>query len=281
MKQGHAGEHLLFLFDTYGWVLVIVVFLALLTSAYTHRKKPHCEGDRILRHDIPARVSHWFNAGGILVLIFSGVGLGFLFFPRHVAYTDGAQTMFNLHFIGAAIFLYGAVYWVGNSFLYPKRLEEHAPYQGSLKDAVIHYLHMAGLTKKKERPTGKYEASERLAFVPLTLLALFMGITGFIKLAARIWEMPEWLLAAANWTHDWFTLLLVILLVFHIILAAVVPWAWPLLRSMIDGYLSVDFAKSHHPGWYKELQDEGLCPGDETIDKTTTESKGKGENDAV
>jgi formate dehydrogenase subunit gamma len=262
MQQGHAGATKLFWFDEFGWLLVMVVFAALLASAYTYRKKPRCEGGRILRHDVPARVSHWFNAAGIVILIISAFGLGFLFFPRQVAYTDGAQAMFNLHFFGAVLFLFGAVYWVGNSFLYPRRLEEHAPYRGSLKDAVLHYLHLMGLTKKEGSPTGKYEASERLAFVPLTLLALFMALTGFVKLAARLWELPEWLVVGANWTHDWSTLLLVILLVFHVVLAALVPWAWPLLRSMIDGYIDVDFVKSHHPGWYRELQEEGLCPLD-------------------
>ena len=279
LKQGEAGHSSVFYFDHYWWMPFMIVFIALLVSAYTHRKKPKCEGDRILRHDIPARVSHWFNAGGILILLFSGFALGFLFFPRHVAFTDGARAMFNLHFIGALLFLFGAVYWVGNSFLYPRRLEEHSPYKGSLKDAVLHYLHMAGLTKKKGRPTGKYEASERLAFIPLTLLALFMGVTGLIKVSARVWHVPEGLLEFATWTHDWSTILLAVLLVFHIILAAVVPWAWPLLRSMIDGYISVDFVKSHHPGWYKELEQDGLCPADEKKERKQTPKKG--ENDAA
>jgi len=279
MQQGQAGSSELFLFDHYWWALFLVVFLALLLSAYTHRKKPHCEGDRVLRHDIPARVSHWFNAGGILILIFSGFALGFLFFPRQVAYTGGAQTMFNLHFIGAMLFLFGAVYWVGNTFLNPKRFEEHIPYQGSIKDAVIHYLKLAGVPiKKGERPVGKYEASERLAFIPLTLLALFMGVTGLIKVSARIWHVPDGLLSFATWTHDWSTLLLSILLIFHIILAAVVPWAWPLFRSMIHGSVSKEFVKSHHPGWYAELQREGLCPAD---DNEETSRSTKGESDAV
>jgi len=278
MQQGKAGSSELFLFDHYWWVLFLVIFLALLLSAFTHRKKPHCEEGKILRHDIPARVSHWFNAAGILILIFSGFALGFLFFPRHVAFTDGAQFMFNLHFFGAILFLFGAVYWVGNTFLYPKRLEEHAPYQGSLKDAVLHYLHMAGLIKGEGRPTGKYEASERLAFIPLTLLALFMGVTGLIKVSARIWDVPNGLLQFATWTHDWSTILLSILLIFHIILAAVVPWAWPLFRSMIHGYISVDFVKSHHAGWYKELEQDGLCPSEEKKRETKPE---KGENDAA
>ncbi len=53
------------------------------------------------------------------------------------------------------------------------------------------------------------------------------------------------------------------LLLFHIVLAAVVPWAWPMLKSMITGYMRVELLKSHHKGWYEELKKEGLCP-DET-----------------
>ena len=106
-----------------------------------------------------------------------------------------------------------------------------------------------------------------------------MGVTGLIKVSARVWHVPEGLLEFATWTHDWSTILLAVLLVFHIILAAVVPWAWPLLRSMIDGYISVDFVKSHHPGWYKELEQDGLCPADEKKEREQTPKKG--ENDAA
>jgi cytochrome b subunit of formate dehydrogenase len=185
------------------------------------------------------------------------------------------------------MFLLGAVYWVGNPFLYPRRLEAHAPYLGSIKDAVIHYARMAGLTKSKERPVGKYDASERLAFVPLTLLALFMGATGLIKVAAHVWNVPKGLLEFATFTHDWSTIILTLLVIVHIILAAVVPWAWPLFRSMIDGYISVDFVKSHHKGWYKELTDDGLCPQADsskdgaTMQKAKEAKPEKGENNAV
>jgi len=260
MQQGQAGVIHTFLFDHYWWVVFLTIFVALLTSAYTYRKPPKCEKGKILRHDMAARVSHWFNAAGIVTLIITGFLLGFLFFPRIVAFTDGAELAFNLHFVGAVLFLFGGMYWVGNTFLSPERLEEHAPYRGSLKDAVLHYLHLAGLIRKEGAPTGKYEASERLAFVPLTLFALFMGITGLVKVSARIWHLPDGLLVAATWVHDWGTLLLAILLVFHIVLAAVVPWAWPLLRSMIDGYVSVEFVKAHHPAWYAELVKKGYCP---------------------
>ncbi|WP_457597521.1 cytochrome b/b6 domain-containing protein [Hydrogenimonas sp.] len=274
MQQGHAGGSLVFWFDHYWWLVWMVLFGALLASAYTHRKDPYCKGGDVLRHDMAARISHWFNAAGILVLIYSGFMLGFLWFPRQVAFTEGAQAMFNLHFVGAILFLFGAIYWVGNTFLAPKRLEEHAPYRGSLKDAIIHYAHLTGLTKKKGAPTGKYEASERLAFVPLTLLALFMGVTGLIKMMAHVWHLPTGLMTFATATHDWSTIVLVVLLLFHVVLAAVVPWAWPLLKSMITGWVPVAFVKAHHPGWYEELLKEGVCQLPEPKARPTQESEG-------
>jgi cytochrome b subunit of formate dehydrogenase len=56
---------------------------------------------------------------------------------------------------------------------------------------------------------------------------------------------------------------------------------------MIDGYISVDFVKSHHKGWYKELTQEGLCPREDNAqdekkrEKAAEAEPEKGENDAV
>jgi cytochrome b subunit of formate dehydrogenase len=60
--------------------------------------------------------------------------------------------------------------------------------------------------------------------------------------------------------HDYSALLLAFLLVFHILLAAVVPWAWPMFLSMITGNVKIQEVQKHHKKWYKELQEKGLCP---------------------
>ncbi|WP_456431592.1 hypothetical protein [Nitratifractor sp.] len=121
---------------------------------------------------------------------------------------------------------------------------------------MLHYLHLAGLPlKRTERPTGKYEASERLAFVPLTVLALFMALTGLVKLSARVVHLFDGLIVAATTTHD----VSALLLVFHILLAAVVPWAWPMLGAMITGTMPLDLVKKEHKRWYRELVESGRC----------------------
>ncbi len=260
MQQGNAGQHLYFYFDHLWYVPLLAVFFAFIASSFIHRKELPCKNGMIQRHDIYARVGHWLNAIGILLLLYSGYQLGFWFVERKVYFTSGAQQMFNLHFIGAVTFLLGASLWLGNMFLDPKRLEEHAPYKGSLKDAIWHYLHLAGVVKSEGAPTGKYEASERLAFVPLTLLAIIIALTGLVKVLAHAVNLPGWLMHAVHLTHDLSSVVLAFLLVFHILLAAVVPWAWPMLISMITGNVPVKEVKKNHKKWYKELQDKGLCP---------------------
>lgn len=148
-------------------------------------------------------------------------------------------------------------------FLAPQRLEEHEPYKGAIKDAVLHYLHLFGLIKHEGSPTGKYEASERLAFVPLTILAFFMAVTGLVKMMGHVFHLPTALLHTSTLTHDYGALILAVLLVFHIVLAALAPWAWPMMRSMIDGFVTIDFVRKTHKAWYKELLEKGVCELDE------------------
>lgn len=257
--QGEAGHSSVFYFDHYWWMIYLVIFGALLASSFTYRIESYCKNGRVLRHDIYARAGHWLNASGILILLYSGYKLGFLWFGRTVAGTDAIRFMFNLHFIGAALFLLGAVFWLGNMFLSPQRLDEHEPYKGAIKDAVLHYLHLFGFIKHAGSPTGKYEASERLAFVPLTVLAFFMALTGLVKMTGHVVHLPTSLLHIATLAHDYSGLVLAVLLVFHIFLAAVAPWAWPMMRSMIDGYVPLEYVKKTHRAWYEELVAKGAC----------------------
>ncbi|WP_456431594.1 hypothetical protein [Nitratifractor sp.] len=89
IRQGEVGHSSVFLFDHYWWAPFLVIFVALLVSASTHRVEPYCFDGKVLRHDRTARITHWFNTAGILLLLYSGFTLGFLDFLRRVAFTEG------------------------------------------------------------------------------------------------------------------------------------------------------------------------------------------------
>jgi formate dehydrogenase subunit gamma len=251
--QGEAGRHVSFLFDTLWWGIFMAGFIGLMLGAYWQRDDPHIEGDRVWRHDGAARLSHWTHAAGCTLLLISALGLGFFFFPRMVSGPAGAAWMMDLHFLGALLFVFGGCFWLANTIISPWRFAEHMPDKGSRIEGITHYAHIFGLTKKTVRP-AKYDGSERLAFVPIVLFAALLILTGCIKLSARVIGWPSGLLSGMTWLHDFSALMMLVLFVFHVLLAAVVPWSWPLLKSMFNGWVPLDFAREHHPVWYEQME---------------------------
>jgi len=251
--QGEAGHHIAFLFDTLWWVIFAGGFIGLLLGGYWQRIDPHIEGKRVWRHDGAARLSHWAHAAGCILLLASALGLGFFFFPRLVSGTTGAAWMMDLHYFGALLFVFGGCFWLANTIISPWRFSEHMPDNGSVIEGITHYAHIFGLTRKTVRP-AKYDGSERLAFVPIVLFAALLILTGCIKLTARVIGWPSGLLSGMTWLHDFSALMMLVLFVFHVLLAAVVPWSWPLLKSMFNGWVPLDFARDHHPTWFEQLE---------------------------
>lgn len=250
--QGEAGREVSFLFDTLSWLLFAAAFTGILLGGLIPRTDPYIDKDRVWRHDLSAKFSHWTHAGGCILLLVSAVGLGFFFLPRLVPGVSGAAWLMDLHFIGALLFVFGGFFWAANTIISPYRFTEHMPDGGSLIEGLTHYAHIFKLTQKRVRPT-KYNGSERLAFVPIVLVAALLILTGFIKILPRMMDIPTALLASSTWVHDASALFMLILFFFHVLLAAVVPWSWPLLKSMFTGHVSLEFAQDEHASWVEQL----------------------------
>lgn len=242
-------------FDTMPWTLFAAAALGVVLGARTRRSNPRIEGSRVLRHDGPAMLAHWTHGISCVVLLVTGLALGLFVAPR--LFPDGVRTafLFNAHFVAALFFLFGTFYWTANMIVSPGRFIEHLPTKDSLRETLIHYGHMCGFTKKTVA-ADKYHGSERLAFL-LTLLATTpIVVSGFFKVAARFAELPAPLMSLMTWVHDAFTLVMLLYLIPHVLLGALVPWSWPLLRSMFTGYVTQRYAKQSHANWIQQLETE-------------------------
>jgi len=239
-------------FDTTTWLVWIMPFLGVLAAVASRRRNPFIENGRVLRHDGPAMLSHWLHGVGTVILLVSGIALGLLFIPALVGAEEPTWRMMNAHYIGVLAFLFGTFYYGANTLL-SGRLKEHLPHslKGSLQDAVAHYR--AVFTKSEFPGEGKYFASEHLSYPMAAIGSLLMVVTGLFKVAAHSVNLPEWLMGAMTVTHDVVTVVMALFLVAHVIMGALVPWSWPLLRSMFTGYVSEDYVKHHHAGWYRQL----------------------------
>ena len=81
-----------------------------------------------------------------------------------------------------------------------------------------------------------------------------VALTGGIKVAAHLWSLSPALMGSMTLVHDVCALGVLLLLVIHVVLGALAPWSWPLLGSMVSGYMSEEYVRKEHVLWYKELR---------------------------
>jgi len=257
---GNAGISYRLLFDSLGWLVAAAPFAGLLAAGFTRRQDPRIEGDRVLRHDGAAIMAHWTHGLGTAALLITGIALGFLFVPRFIGGFGTAGFLYNLHFVAVVFFLFGTFYWTGNTLLATKRFREHLPSENAVPYTIQHYGLLLGMKQFKMPPEDKYFESERMAFILAVLATGLIVLSGFVKVAAHYFDVPGFLVGTANLTHDVATLLMLGFFVAHVFFAAVLPMSWPMLRSMLTGYVTLEHAEHEHAGWVARLRDETDLP---------------------
>lgn len=242
------------LFDRAPWVILFAAFLGILVGAALRNRKPRITNGKVLRHDWAASLYHWtFALSGVMLLLtgfFMGFSKGFSFVPRVFNDPQTVAFLYNLHFVGAAFFAFGFLAHLTDGYV-SGRIKEHMPRASDIKDAIAHYASKVGLAKKPYE--GMYLASEKLSY-PLWLGSIgLLGITGLIKVAAHIWNIPGSVMGVTFFLHDLGAFVFALVFIAHIVLGVIVPWSWPLFLSMVTGYVPKEYVKHHHPKWYDEL----------------------------
>lgn len=242
------------LFNHGALLIFIMPFLGFLVAGFSRRQDPEIRGDRILRHDIPARLAHWTHAIGTVLLLVSGFLLGTRITPSLVGGGEGSVPWFNVHYVFACIFLFGTFYWLGNTIVSAYRLREHLPTKRAITYTINHYGSLMGFKRFTYPREEKYFESERMAFVGAVLIAAAMAVTGIVKTLARWVDIPGEVMLAANWGHDLFAVLMLLFLLAHVFFAVVIPSSWKTFPSMLHGTVPFDHAKEEHAAWVEELE---------------------------
>lgn len=242
------------LFNHGALLIFIMPFLGFLVAGFSRRQDPEIRGDRILRHDIPARLAHWTHAIGTVLLLVSGFLLGTRITPSLVGGGEGSVPWFNVHYVFACIFLFGTFYWLGNTIVSAYRLREHLPTKRAITYTINHYGSLMGFKRFTYPREEKYFESERMAFVGAVLIAAAMAVTGIVKTLARWVDIPGEVMLAANWGHDLFAVLMLLFLLAHVFFAVLIPSSWKTFPSMLHGTVPFDHAKEEHAAWVEELE---------------------------
>ncbi|MDY0341485.1 MAG: cytochrome b/b6 domain-containing protein [Coriobacteriia bacterium] len=248
------------LFDSATWLIWFAPFVGVLAAGLSKRRDPAVEGDRVFRHDVPARITHWTHGIGTMMLLISGIALGLFFTPALVERAQGVWTWMNVHFVFVVMFLFGTFYYGANTLLAAHRFREHLPTSNAIDYTKRHYGLLLGFKKLTFPPEAKYFESEKMAYLLALASTVVIILTGLVKVAAHALDMPAGLMGVITPLHDIATVAMLAFFLAHVFFAAVLPMSWPVLRSMFTGYVSLEHAKHEHAGWLEEL---GYAKADE------------------
>jgi len=271
-QSGFTGSYTYnLLFESATWVIPVSILLGILIGAFAKGKQDsYIEDGKVLRHDETMFFQHWSHAIATLLLIGTGICLGLLFLPRFLTNSQDIGFVINLHFIGASLFLFTVFFHVTKNIL-TGEIEENMPKAHDIPEAIAHYKAMLGFGKQPDE--GKYLASERLSYPAWGVIVAGIILSGLIKVSAYIWDMPEGLMALGTLIHGLCTFGIMGLLIVHVIAGALIPPSWPLIKSMITGYVTEDYVKVHHVKWYKQIKDNKKQIIDESLEVVQNNDK--------
>jgi formate dehydrogenase subunit gamma len=241
-------------FDSATWLVWLAPLLGVLAAGLSKRRDPVIDGQRVLRHDMPARITHWAHGIGTMFLLVSGIALGLFFTPTLADRAQGVWAWMNVHFVFVVLFLFGTFYYGANTLLAPRRFREHLPTRNAIDYTKRHYGLLLGFKRFTFPPEAKYFESEKMAYILALGATSLVILTGLLKVAAHATDMPAWIMGVATPVHDIATVAMLAFFLAHIFFAAILPMSWPVLASMFTGYVSLEHAEHEHAGWLAELK---------------------------
>ncbi|HHE3463577.1 formate dehydrogenase subunit gamma [Pasteurella multocida] len=198
---------------------------------------------KIVRHKLPARLSHW-----LLVICFFITGLSGLafFFPDFSWLTEILGTpqlaRFVHPFTGIVMFVaflnLCRIYWRHN---FPE------------KNDWVWLKNIGEVLKGNEHAVsdnGKYNLGQKMLFWTLILAMITLLVTGIIMWRQYFsHNFSILVIRIAILLHSTSAFLLFTGIMVHIYMAF---WVKGSIRGMVEGWVTVRWAKKHHPRWYRE-----------------------------
>jgi formate dehydrogenase gamma subunit len=211
----------------------------------------------VKRHELIVMLEHWCIAISGIVLLLSGI----FQLPSAARYKITAIPGFwwsgeffftlKLHYIASLVFV-GLVLF---HLVYHLLLKERAmvPKRGDVAESIKVLKSL--VTNQPEPPFGKYLPEQRLAYLAIAIPVLLLVVSGLVKTWKNVYapDMDRTLLLWATWVHNVGFILFFLAFVGHIGALLIKPNR-PMLRGMLTGKVTRDYAEHRHPLWIDELE---------------------------
>jgi len=200
-------------------------------------------GGEIVRHRLSSRVIHWTVALFFFVCLFTGLPIWSPIFGWMATFFGGLSVCRWLHPWSGVVFsaasLVMLVHWFSEMKLAGKEWEFLSP------GGLVRYFRYEG----DDSEVGKYNGGQKLLFWAAALGALALLLSGIV-----IWfpeQFGQVLRQASYVVHDLAFILFFAMIIGHIYLGtAAEPGTF---RAMTRGTVTKEWARLHHPRWFREV----------------------------
>ena len=202
------------------------------------------ENRLIQRYSASERINHWIVAFCFILLAISGLAL---FYPSFSWFGQVFGTLQTARIVHPFV---GMIMFVGFMIQFFRYASHNIPNMEDLRWALSVKDVVMG---KEVGDVGKYNAGQKVMFWAMTACLFVMLVTGIM-----MWQSPFFF--ADNFSiesrriaillHAWAALILIACIIVHVYAAI---WIRGTIRAMTHGVVTENWAKSHHPAWYREI----------------------------
>lgn len=216
--------------------------------------------NKIKRHNTIEIIEHWSVALSGIILLFTGLGCLPLYKRYYITELPGfgwTGDFFNvtvIHYIAAVIFVSAVFFHI---FYHGLRGDRSLlPRKGDISQSFKVLGAMFGLGE--EPPSDKYLPEQRVAYVGIGALILVLIVTGIIKVLKNLeWLVLSPLMESINTlVHTLFGFLFVFAFFIHVGIVLLFKSNWPLLKSLITGWIDEDYVLKRHSLWYEKIKEK-------------------------
>lgn len=208
----------------------------------------------IQRYKRPERINHWIVAICFVLLAISGLALFYPAFFWLTGVFGTPQLARIVHpIIGVLMFL-GFFrqffrYWQSNLIE-----SEDVKWMKAVPQILNGY---------EVGDIGKYNGGQKAMFWVMSICVLVLFITGLI--AWRQYFSDYFSISVVRLAllfHAWTATILIAAIIVHVYAAI---WVRGTIRAMVEGVVTQEWAKKHHPRWYREVMEKAEETAQEKI----------------
>jgi formate dehydrogenase, gamma subunit len=197
----------------------------------------------LLRHPAYTRVLHWSVAFAFILSLLSGFAIYSPWLYRWLTPLFGGGPMtrflhpwfgllFTIFFFFQFLNWFVPMQWTSNDSRWMRRIRAY----------------VSNEEKRESEETGFFNGGQKLYFWTIVVSAVLFLVTGILMWFDNV--VPRWVVAVSYVVHDIAALVMLAGFIIHIYEGtAAAPGTF---RSMVDGTVTDEWARTHHPAWFAD-----------------------------